>query len=176
MVFHFHLQPSLLHNKTPSSVCVWVWLMFIPSGPVTSCSCVNNGSTHWAPLLPNSDKDTLYRDTLNCSQYMLCILTEKHQNKLTVTQSHAPIPYYILMVYRIFYILIFIVYCLELQRLFNLINDYSVNRLKVTRQLFFNNRFIVSVIFSDDWWDRIAGKTAEGYSMIRSDLEAMQPS
>lgn len=37
---------SLLHNTTPSFVFASVWLMFIPSGPVTSCSCVDNGITH----------------------------------------------------------------------------------------------------------------------------------
>lgn len=55
---------SLLHNTTPPFVCASVWLMFIPSGPVTLCSCVNNGITHWAPLLPDTDKDTLCRATL----------------------------------------------------------------------------------------------------------------
>ncbi len=65
---------SLLHNTTPSFVSASVWLMFIPSGPVTPCSCVNNGITHWAPLLPDTDKDTLYRVTLDCSQ---CIIAEK---------------------------------------------------------------------------------------------------
>lgn len=66
-----HLQPPPQYNTV---ICFSsMWLMFIPSGPVTSCSCVNNGITHWLSSCCLTLIKTLYTETLLIVPSEFCI-------------------------------------------------------------------------------------------------------